>query len=319
MSETETLAYTPIGETDDIELSEDILLRKLIKPTKRGHLPDKKDLFKFIHTCRTRKLNPFAGDCFLVGYFDKDSNSTSWVVIIATLAYYKRAERSPQYEGSQAGLLVQTKSTGAITERDGDMVFPGEVILGGWCRVYRKDRRIPIYRTRQISNRMVNKGTDAWKKDPAGMIRNAAQKAALNEAFPNEVGALYSTDDDREETDEQPAREYKEIALPPGLTALVEATDTPVYDEAEAAAEAIEKELAADPVTAATAEVQTQEGPVDIVALAKIRLGKAHNAGDVDSVLADLGRVFGEKIEQQTEEALIALGDAKKHQLSEKK
>ena len=86
-------------------------------------------------------------------------------------------------------------------------------------------------------------------------------------------------------------------------------------DDADVVQGKIAADLEAEPVST----VSSEEGPVDIVSLAKIRLGKARNPQGVDDVLRDLGATFGDQITQDIDATLQQMGDARKEQLSQGK
>lgn len=87
-------------------------------------------------------------------------------------------------------------------------------------------------------------------------------------------------------------------------------------DEADVVTGRIEADLAADPVGTTSAETSSPEGPVDVLALAKIRLAKQRNQGDVDSCLRDLYATFGQQLTQDQDAVLQQMGIARKEQLA---
>jgi hypothetical protein len=111
-----------------------------------------------------------------------------------------RAELNKAFEGIQSGVIVQyTETTDdgkeirKFDEREGDLVYEGEVLLGGWSKVLRADRKVPFYQRLKLGT--YNKGTPQWQQDGAGMIVKCAQSAALREAFPTVLGGLYLKDE----------------------------------------------------------------------------------------------------------------------------
>lgn len=50
---------------------------------------------------------------------------------------------NPNYNGEQAGVIVET-ADGQIERREGCLVLENEQLLGGWAKVYRKDRLYPV-------------------------------------------------------------------------------------------------------------------------------------------------------------------------------
>lgn len=124
--------------------------------------------------CKQQGLNPFAGDVHFVKYGEQKMQ-----VIVSKYAFLKRAERNPHYDGFKAWV-----------EADGDDFV-------GKCEVYRKDRKVPIYCEVYYSE--YNQKNKMWTEKPKTMIRKVAVVQALREAFPDELGGLYSEDEMPEE------------------------------------------------------------------------------------------------------------------------
>lgn len=64
-------------------------------------------------------------------------------MIVSKEAFFKRADASEQYEGFKAGIIIVRDNQ--IVEVEG--CFYNEktdVLVGGWCEVYRSDRKFPI-------------------------------------------------------------------------------------------------------------------------------------------------------------------------------
>ncbi len=95
----------------------------------------------------------------------------------------------------ESGVIVRTADHdgkiggGPILEREGDLVYDDEKLLGGWAKVYRKDREIPFYRRLKLAT--FNTNRSRWEKDPAGMIVKCSEADALRTAFPSHLGGLY--------------------------------------------------------------------------------------------------------------------------------
>lgn len=136
----------------------------------------------FLKTCQSLGLNPFAKEIYLVKYTDEEPAA----IIIAWDTYLKRAESHPEYEGHEAGLIVQTDYGPDF--REGAFFEDESKIIGGWARVYRRGKR-PYYYSVHISEcrRYTKRGepTRFWKEMPAAMVRKVALARALKEAFPS--------------------------------------------------------------------------------------------------------------------------------------
>ena len=178
--------YTPFAEEGEIKISPQIILKYLCRPTKSGVWPDEQQIMKFQMLCRSRKLNPFEGDAYLVGYDGKYGPEFS--IITAIQALYKRAESNPQYNGIESGVIV-IDDKGQIVQRQGDFCHPGDKLVGGWANVYRKDQAHPVIEKLNLENR--DKNRSVWNSDKAGMIVKCAEAGGLRRAFPSQLGGMY--------------------------------------------------------------------------------------------------------------------------------
>ncbi len=184
--EKELVEYIPFGADEKIKLSLSIVQNLIAVPTRSGKLPSKNDSLKFMMLCRARHLDPFSGDAFLIGY--DTQNGPAFSLITAHQVFLKRAEASEKFDGMESGVVVTNKD-GTLIERETDFVLKGETLLGGWARVFRKDRTKPFYR--RLNLETFDTGLSRWKKDAAGMIVKCAEADALRSAFPTHLGGLH--------------------------------------------------------------------------------------------------------------------------------
>lgn len=189
------ITYIPLGEQEPIHLTLDRVKRFLCVPTRSGKMPSDEQVMKYMMLCKAQSLNPWVNDAYLTGYDSKDGPSFS--LITSHQAILKRAEASSQYDGMESGVIVLRNDE--LTERQGDLVLKGEVLVGGWARVHRKDRSIPSYDALNLST--FDKNQSRWNSDKAGMIVKCAEASALRKAFPSTLAAMYckeEMDRDRE-------------------------------------------------------------------------------------------------------------------------
>ncbi len=142
----------------------------------------------FLETCKQYHLNPFTKECYLIHYDTKNSDSASTIVLGKT-CYMKMAERHPQYDGFEAGVIVIDNEVGELYHREGSIVYDGETLLGGWAKVYRKDRTHPFFNEVKLGE--YDTGKSLWLSKKATMIRKVALNQAMREAFPATFGSLY--------------------------------------------------------------------------------------------------------------------------------
>lgn len=201
-----TVKYVPIGETEEIRLSLTLVLKYLMPPTKNGLVASKSDAMKFIMLCRARALNPWTGDAYAVGYEEqtRDGYVAKYNLITAAQAMFKRAELHPEYDGIESGVIIRRHGSEDFEYRSGDFFAEGEVLLGGWARVYRRDKSKPFFEALKLAS--FNKNVSVWRGCPEGMISKTAEVGALRKAFPTQLGGLYT----REEIDSQMTIEVPE-------------------------------------------------------------------------------------------------------------
>ena len=172
--------YTVNGE--EVTLSEKIVTDFLT----RGSNVPRADIVQFIAICKYNRLNPFLNEAYLVKYGDKPAQ-----MIVSKEALMKRAESCPSFNGLEAGLILKRGSE--IVEEEGAFQLPGDQLLGGWARVYRKDREYPS--TARVSLTEYDRKQSTWNIMRATMIRKTAVVQALREAFPTQLGAMYTAEE----------------------------------------------------------------------------------------------------------------------------
>jgi len=148
----------------------------------------------FLKTCKAENLNPFKREAFLVKYGEDQPAA----IIIATETFVKAAESCPEYDGVEAGIILKN-SAGELKFREGAFLLDEEAksLVGGWAKVYRKDRSKPTYAAVNIKECIkytrTGKPTRFWEDMPATMVRKVALSRALREAFPNRFGGTLTT------------------------------------------------------------------------------------------------------------------------------
>lgn len=185
-------AVTYESSGTQVTLSPETIKRYLVSG---GGAVTDQEVMMFLGMCQAQKLNPFNREAYLVKY---GSNSPA-TMIVGKDVFLKRAQMHPDFDGLEAGIIVMTQD-GQIQERNGTFYLPeSETLVGGWCKVYQKGRRIPSYESVNLSEYIGrnNKGdvNAQWSKRPATMIRKVALTHALKEAFPNDLGGMYAQEE----------------------------------------------------------------------------------------------------------------------------
>lgn len=153
------------------------------------------EAFMFLKLCQARNLNPFTNEAYLVKYGSKAT------MIVGKEAFMRKAEHHPKYEGFRAGILVARDEEGdGLDAREGTFIMKGDILLGGWCEVFRSDRKHPI--KAEVSLKDFKKsGSGPWQDMPAVMIRKIAIVQAHREAFPSDLSGCYDSSEFRDAID----------------------------------------------------------------------------------------------------------------------
>ena len=231
------ITYNVNGQ--DVSLSYAIVRQFLTRGN--GKVTDP-EIVNFISLCKFNMLNPFLNDAYLVKYDDKTPAS----MITSKEAFMKRGDGNENYAGFQAGVIVMRNNE--PVEVEGSFTLQTDTLLGGWCKVFRKDRKVPI--VSRVSFAEFNKGQSTWKAMPATMIRKVAIANAFREAFPNMAG-MYTADEVQPEYQEQPGDDNGASAAAAVETAMTEQKQKPGAPMTFAAPAA--KEATATPAQAAPA------------------------------------------------------------------
>lgn len=179
------ICYVPFGEAREVCLTVGMVRQFLCTPTSKGFDPSDQDCVKFLMLCQSKRLNPWSGDAYLVGF--DTQNGPQFSLITAHQALLKRAEASEHFNGIEWGVIVERD--GEEHQRQGDRVAKGEKLVGGWAKCYRKDRVVPF--SNEVGLEVYSTGRSRWKVDPGGMIAKVARASVLRLAYPTELSGLY--------------------------------------------------------------------------------------------------------------------------------
>jgi phage recombination protein Bet len=159
---------------------------------------------QFISICKYNQLNPFLNEAYLVKF--NGANPTAQMVV-SKEALMKRAEQSIEYDGFNAGLIIERE--GAMIDVEGSFTLPNDKLLGGWAEVHRKDRKFPYVSRISISE--YDKKQNLWNDKKSTMIRKTAIVQAMREAFPTQLGAMYTAEEQGVSVQDT---DYEEVQVP---------------------------------------------------------------------------------------------------------
>lgn len=194
----ETVTYKTF-DGQDVRLGEEDVRRLCGKNGQ--HLTDG-EIDLFIKTAKYRRLNPYLNELYILknAPFVTDKGELREAkpaqIIISRQAVMMIAEEHPAYDGLEHGIVVLDKE-GEIVDREGCILLSGETLLGGWAKVYRKDRRVPYLcriDLKEYSKQKQN-GDGTWDKMTKTMIDKCAVVTAMRSAFPQQLGGLYTQDE----------------------------------------------------------------------------------------------------------------------------
>lgn len=128
----------------------------------------------FLEFCKSTGLNPFKKE---IWFIKTDKGVQMMTGINGFLAI---ANRNPNYDGMEV----------SMDEQDGKLI-------SATAKVYRKDRRYPscatVYFNEYFKPTKFKNGM--WEKMPKMMLQKVAKSVALREAFPQELGGMYTQEE----------------------------------------------------------------------------------------------------------------------------
>ncbi|MEM2675761.1 MAG: phage recombination protein Bet [Candidatus Bathyarchaeia archaeon] len=209
------------------------LVRVGVATVRKFFCPKATDLeaLSFIAFCRSKRLDPFANEVYLVKYSDKDPAR----IVVSRDTLIRRAQLAEGgYLGFKSGTIVEridtklqqhffelerkvlldetipedtrralaehirklgehvVNSFPEVLELEGAFVPSGYRLVGGWCTVYFKDRE-PV--TAKVMLSEYHKQQASWNTMPATMIVKVAEAHAHRKAAPSFNAALYTSEE----------------------------------------------------------------------------------------------------------------------------
>ncbi len=180
------VSYEVLGTRVELDLQ--FVKKYLVRG--RADLTSDQELVFFMNTCKMQGLNPLAqGEVYLIKYSKDDPAQ----MVVGKDAYLRRAYSNPDYLYKNDGIVVQRGQE--IIQKAGCCLYPGETLIGGWCRVYFMRNGKERETFKEVSFTEYNKGMANWKSKPATMINKVAISQCVRDAFPKDYEGLYSEDE----------------------------------------------------------------------------------------------------------------------------
>jgi len=164
----------------------------------------------FTELCKTRKLNPFLKEAYIIKY----GNSPAQIVT-GKDAILKRAINHNDFNGRQQGIIIVDED-GGVVYRNGTFKLKKETLVGGWAKVYRKNWEHPTEVTvsfDEVAQRKTGGELNSnWASKGATMVEKVALVRALRETFVEEIGGMIDESESwsNETLDRQSHNEVKE-------------------------------------------------------------------------------------------------------------
>lgn len=181
----------------------------------------------FIEFCKGTGLNAFKKEvwCIVVPektYTDKNGNQKKQdrkvQIMTGINGFFTIANNKPEMDGYQEGFV----------DKEGNLVsaaYPREDYIGAWCRVYRKDRKVPTEAV--VFLKEYDKGYGNWVAMKRTMILKCAESVALRKSFPQELNGMYTAE-------EMPGEYALTLSEPEGSSGAPIVTVTPSLVPADA-------------------------------------------------------------------------------------
>ena len=190
VSKAESMAlavnYDVLGTHVELDMP---FVKKYLVRGKAELVSDQEVVF-YMNTCRQQKLNPTVqGEVYLIKYSQNDPAQ----MVVGKDAYLRRAFDHPDYLYKNDGITV--KRGNEIYQKEGCCLYPGEELLGGWCRVYFMRNGKERTAFKEVAFTEYDKGMANWKSKPATMINKVAISQCVRDAFPKDFEGVYSEEE----------------------------------------------------------------------------------------------------------------------------
>ncbi len=192
MTEEKGIVKYQARDGQEITLGFEIVRQYLVSGKKE--LVTSQELMFFMGLCKSRGLNPFKKDAYLIKY------SQDPAAIVTSIDFYRsRARAQKDCKGWRKGIIVMAKPEG-VKEREGTLLLEGETLLGGWFEAKPDGWDFPLHHTVNlrgyIKKRSDGSITRFWEADnQPSQIMKVAEAQGLRMAWPDEFQQLYSDEE----------------------------------------------------------------------------------------------------------------------------
>lgn len=153
-------------------------------PEFKKMLPEQKETF--LMQAAIFGANPFSMPPEIYPVPFSTGGVTIYAPVISAKKYVEKGMQNPKFDGMKSGVVIEKKD-GSFDFRKGQIFSKSETLSGGWCEIFIKGMREPIFRSVNLNEVMnfKNDGTPNkfWKDKPALMVEKVAQKQAMEIAM----------------------------------------------------------------------------------------------------------------------------------------
>ena len=157
---------------------------------------------KYMKNASAGHVMPFT-ECKIL---DPDSNGIGEICFRGPqvmMGYYKDPENTAAVLDEEGwfhtGDMGFIDKNGCYGERQGTILLPGEELLGAFCKVYMKDRRVPEYVTVSFDEAKRTKENGelqaTWKSQPVWMCVKVAEARCLKAAIPEFFAGTFAAEE----------------------------------------------------------------------------------------------------------------------------
>lgn len=147
--------------------------------------------YNFMQLCVASDLNPFRGEVHAIIFKGKAS------FVVGVGGNMRRAQEQLDYNGYEAGIIVM-KEDGTIEDRIGTFMINTDKVLGGFCKIWRKNIDHPFITRISYDEYVQMKDghpNAIWAKKPATMCAKVAISQGHRNAYMGINSGLYGQEE----------------------------------------------------------------------------------------------------------------------------